>query len=98
MKPLAALPLVAALLVVSQVASAEVHYYLVDSIAEQSTNADLRAEAHELEKIYADMERASGVDAKLDDGFIELASGTTASGFLERCRRIRKKRHPVAGG
>lgn len=46
-------------------AHAEVHYYLVDSIAAQSTNADLRAEAHELETIYADMERVSGVEAKL---------------------------------
>jgi len=44
---------------------ADVHYYLVDSVATQSTNADLRAEARELEKIYTDMERVSGVEAKL---------------------------------
>jgi Zn-dependent protease with chaperone function len=60
-----ALLLSAALLAISPCAGAEVHYYLVDSVAEQSTNADLRAEARELEKIYADMERVSGVDAKL---------------------------------
>jgi Zn-dependent protease with chaperone function len=46
-------------------AQAEVHFYLVDSVAEKATNAELRAEAHELETIYADMERVSGVDAKL---------------------------------
>ena len=46
-------------------ARAEIHYYLVDSIAEKSTNVDLRAEAHELEAIYADMERVSGVEAQL---------------------------------
>src|ERR1700722_2137889 len=51
--------------VFSPIANADVHYYLVDAIATKSTNADLRAEAHELEKIYADMERQSGVDAKL---------------------------------
>src|SRR5690349_19486334 len=49
----------------TQPAHAEIHYYLVDSVAAQATNADLRAEAAELEKIYADMERASGVEAKL---------------------------------
>ena len=49
----------------SPFASADVHYYLVDSVATKSTDADLRAEARELEKIYADMERVSGVDAKL---------------------------------
>jgi len=43
----------------------EVHYYLVDSVAEKSTDVNLRAEAHELEKIYADMERVSGMEAKL---------------------------------
>ena len=43
----------------------EVHYYLVDSVAEKSTNSNLRAEARELEKIYADLERVSGVEAKL---------------------------------
>src|ERR1700759_3693681 len=56
---------IAATLVFAPLARADIHYYLVDSVATQSTNADLRAEAHELEKIYADMERASGVDAKL---------------------------------
>jgi Zn-dependent protease with chaperone function len=49
----------------AQSVNADVHYYLVDAIATKSTNADLRAEAHELEEIYADMERQSGVDAKL---------------------------------
>ena len=51
--------------VFSPIADADVHYYLVDAIATKSTNADLRAEARELEKIYGDMERQSGVDAKL---------------------------------
>jgi len=55
----------AAACVLASSANAEIHYYLVDAIATKSTNADLRAEAHELEKIYADMERQSGVDAKL---------------------------------
>src|SRR4051812_34963424 len=50
---------------VSTSARSEVHYYLVDSVAEKSTNINLRAEAHELEKIYVDMERVSGVEAKL---------------------------------
>jgi Zn-dependent protease with chaperone function len=54
-----------AILLAAPLASAEVHYYFVDSIAEQATNADLRAEAHELEQIYADLERVSGVEAKL---------------------------------
>ena len=49
----------------SRVASADVHYYLVDSVAKQSSHADLRAEAHELERIYADMQRQAGVEAKL---------------------------------
>jgi Zn-dependent protease with chaperone function len=65
MKRLSAVPLLTALLALSPLAHADVHYYLVDSIAAKSTNADLRAEAHELETIYADMERVSGVDAKL---------------------------------
>ena len=55
----------AAVCALSPLANADVHYYLVDSVATKSTDADLRAEAHELEKIYADMERQSGVDAKL---------------------------------
>src|SRR5689334_19023163 len=58
------LPLVVALLA-APFARAEVHYYLVDSIAEKSSDADVRAQAHELEKIYADMAKQSGVDAKL---------------------------------
>ena len=44
---------------------AEVHYYFVDSIATQASQPELRAEARELEKIYADMEKQSGVTAKL---------------------------------
>ena len=46
-------------------AGAEVHYYLVDTIATQASQPELRAEAHELEKIYADMASQSGVEAKL---------------------------------
>jgi len=46
-------------------AQAENHYYLVDEVAKQSTHADVRAQAHELEAIYTDMEHQSGVDAKL---------------------------------
>jgi Zn-dependent protease with chaperone function len=65
MNRLAALAGAILVAVVPLFAHAEVHYYLVDSVAQQSTNADLRAEAHELETIYADMERVSGVDAKL---------------------------------
>ena len=49
----------------ARTAGAEVHFYLVDSVAKQSSHADLRAEAHELERIYADMERQAGVEAKL---------------------------------
>jgi Zn-dependent protease with chaperone function len=58
-------PLFVALLAAAPLAHAEIHYYLVDSIAEKSTSADLRAEARELEKIYTDMEHVSGVEAKL---------------------------------
>jgi Zn-dependent protease with chaperone function len=65
MNRLTALLLATALLALPPCAGAEVHYYLVDSIAAQAPNPDLRAEAHELETIYADMERVSGVDAKL---------------------------------
>jgi Zn-dependent protease with chaperone function len=46
-------------------AQAENHYYLVDEMAKQSSHADVRAQAHELEAIYADMGHQSGVDAKL---------------------------------
>jgi Zn-dependent protease with chaperone function len=59
------LPFFAALLAGAPLARAEIHYYLVDSIAEKATNVNLRAEAHELERIYADMERVSGVEAQL---------------------------------
>jgi len=63
MNRFAALAIVA--LLATSRAHAEIHYYFVDSIATKSTNVDLRAEAQELEKIYADMERVSGVEAKL---------------------------------
>lgn len=56
---------IAATTIFARVASADVHYYLVDAVAKQSTHADLRAEASELERIYADMERQAGVEAKL---------------------------------
>jgi len=46
-------------------AAASTHYYLVDALAEKAPAPATRAEARELEKIYADLERASGVDAKL---------------------------------
>ncbi|HEX6832965.1 MAG TPA: M48 family metalloprotease, partial [Rudaea sp.] len=46
-------------------AQAEVHYYLVETVAAKSTRPQTRAEAHELERIYADMEHQSGVEAKL---------------------------------
>jgi catalase len=32
---------------------------------------------------------ATGLAGKLDDGFVELRSGSAASGFLERCRALR---------
>jgi catalase len=39
---------------------------------------------------------ATGVAAKLDDGFIELTTGASASGFLERCRELRHwEREPL---
>lgn len=40
-------------------------YYLVDTLAAQSPDAPTRAQARELERIYADLERVSGVEAKL---------------------------------
>ena len=43
-------PLFVALLAAAPLAHAEIHYYLVDSIAEKSTSADLRAEAREQQK------------------------------------------------
>lgn len=55
----------AALLSSAGAAYAETHYYLVDAVATQADDADLRAQAIELEKIFADLERASGVQAKL---------------------------------
>jgi len=59
-----AIVLVAAVLL-SAPLRAEVHYYLVETIAEQAPQAHGRAEARELERIYADMARQSGVEAKL---------------------------------
>lgn len=56
---------IAAVLAWSCLAHAEVHYYLVDTIATESPKPEGRAEARELERIYADMERQSGVEAKL---------------------------------
>jgi catalase len=39
---------------------------------------------------------ATGVAAKLDDGFIELTTGASASGFLERCHELRHwEREPL---
>ncbi|HET8898741.1 MAG TPA: M48 family metalloprotease, partial [Rhodanobacteraceae bacterium] len=52
-------------LLFASVAYADTQYYLVDSIATQASDADVRAEAAGLEKIYADLERASGVQAHL---------------------------------
>ncbi|HZP66843.1 MAG TPA: M48 family metalloprotease, partial [Rudaea sp.] len=46
-------------------ALADVHYYFVDSIATQAGKAEPRAQAQELEKIYADMEKQAGIEAKL---------------------------------
>jgi Zn-dependent protease with chaperone function len=40
-------------------------YYLVDRLAAQATDAPTRAQARELERIYADLARVSGVEAKL---------------------------------
>ncbi|HJU39072.1 MAG TPA: M48 family metallopeptidase, partial [Tahibacter sp.] len=40
-------------------------YYLVDTLARQAPEATQRAQARELERIYDDLARASGVDAKL---------------------------------
>jgi len=54
-----------ALLALPTLAAAEVHYYLVETIAAQAPKAEGRAEARALEKIYADMARESGVEAKL---------------------------------
>lgn len=39
--------------------------YLVETLAQESAHAPVRAAAHELELIYADLARASGVDARL---------------------------------
>jgi Zn-dependent protease with chaperone function len=43
----------------------EPELYLVDAVATQSTHAPSRAMAHELEEIYADLSRVSGVKAAL---------------------------------
>ncbi|UXI66452.1 M48 family metallopeptidase [Tahibacter amnicola] len=40
-------------------------YYLVDTVAEQAPEADLRAQAQALERIYDDLAREAGVDARL---------------------------------
>ena len=40
-------------------------YYLVDRLATQAADAPTRAQARELERIYADLARVSGVEAKL---------------------------------
>jgi Zn-dependent protease with chaperone function len=60
-----AIALAFAVLFAATNARAETHYYLVDAIATQASDADLRAQAIELEKIYADLERVSGVEARL---------------------------------
>ena len=65
MKAFAAAAVAAALFALPLAAAAEVHYYLVETMAEKSTNPATRAEAHELEKIYTDMAQQAGVDAKL---------------------------------
>lgn len=49
----------------SDAARADTEYYLVDTVATQADDADLRAQAIELERIFADLERASGVQARL---------------------------------
>jgi Zn-dependent protease with chaperone function len=52
-------------LLMSSAFAADVHFYLVDTIATESSKPQGRAEARELEKIYADMAQQSGVQAKL---------------------------------
>jgi predicted Zn-dependent protease len=46
-------------------AHADTSYYLVESLASDSTDPGTRAQARELERIYDDLARASGVDATL---------------------------------
>lgn len=55
----------AALVFAGGPARAETHAYLMHSVATQATNPEWRAQATELETIYAALERQSGVDAKL---------------------------------
>jgi predicted Zn-dependent protease len=45
--------------------SAATRYFLVDSIASEARHAPLRAQASELARIHADIERVSGVEATL---------------------------------
>lgn len=54
-----------ALAVAAQACAGETHFYLVDEIAQKAGKPAMRAEARELERIYGDLERASGVEAKL---------------------------------
>jgi Zn-dependent protease with chaperone function len=54
-----------ALLLAGSAASDAAELYLVDSLAEQSGHAPVRAQAHELAAIYADLVRVSGVEAQL---------------------------------
>lgn len=49
----------------SSQASAGTRYFLVDSIASEARHAPLRAQASELARIHADLERVSGVQATL---------------------------------
>jgi Zn-dependent protease with chaperone function len=48
-----------------QIGRADTHFYLVQSIAEKSSEPADRAQADELEKIFNEMERQSGVNAIL---------------------------------
>src|SRR5258707_5553964 len=65
MRHLVALLITAALLAPPQRAFAETHFYLAESMAEKWPEPANRAEARELEKIFGDLEKQSGVDAKL---------------------------------
>lgn len=46
-------------------ACADTDFYLVDDLAQQSTQIPVRAQAQELAAIYADLKRVAGVEAKL---------------------------------
>ena len=46
-------------------AFADTEFYLVDDLAEHSTQVPVRAQARELAMIYADLARVAGVDARL---------------------------------